>query len=161
MISPLAALFLLIPWVNKIWNRLKWLSSRTWVSVPTYLCSWQACGALLQPLHRKKKKNQWFHSTVSEIFLLSTDTFLEAAVMGGELRPGSELDPSRPFGTCGWSSWASVFSEPLVHDSRLFATSSGIRPTWPQKETDRKLGGPGRKLEAHLGWLETGKTHHG
>lgn len=56
MISPLAALFLLIPWVNKIWNRLKWLSSRTWVSAPTYLCSWQACGALLQPLHRKKKK---------------------------------------------------------------------------------------------------------
>lgn len=62
---------------------------------------------------------------------------------------GSELDLARLFGTCGWSG----------RDSWLTALQprQGTCPASPQKETDCKLGGPGRKPEACLGWLKTWK----
>ncbi|KAL0624454.1 Zinc finger protein, partial [Plecturocebus cupreus] len=74
----------------------------------------------------------------------------------GERTPlGSELDPTRQFRTCKWSSTDLVFPEPLTRDSWLSAPSIGTCSTSPQKETDCKLGGPRRKLEAHVGGKDT------
>lgn len=164
MISLLGALFLSILWANRIWNRLKWLSSRTRVSMSTYSFGPPNFRALLQSsIERKKgeKKSQWLHPTVFETLLASHRHIPKGTSHGWRTPLGSELDPTRLFGTCGWSSRNTVFSKPLLCDSWLSTLSCGTCPNLPQKETHCKFRGAGRKPEACLGWLGAWKEHYG
>lgn len=104
MISPLGALFLSILWANRIWNRLKWLSSRTRVSMFTYLFGPPNFKALLQSsIERKKGKKKVNDSILLylKLFLLPTDTFLKAPVMDEELHWGQSWIPLDCLGHVG------------------------------------------------------------
>lgn len=132
------------------YKTLKWLGSWTEVSLCAYLTveSTRLWDSLVIRQRKKKKKS------VTRFIVFET-----SHASHRHIPEGTSRRYKAPWG----QSWIPLDSLGLVgeaaeiHDSWFSSPARGTCPTSPQKEIDHKLGEPGRKPEACLGWLETWK----